>query len=104
MPNENKLEERTTALRFFKGPAAVIKTVFTLLSCAAFSCSIALLLISPWFADNAKVVVIGGYIFVPLWAFALCLCAWTKSTWRMAIIFLAIGAALIGINYAWVNL
>ena len=98
------LERRRRSFSFIKAPLNVLKTIFTLLACAVFSCSIALLLITPWFADNAKMVVIGGYIFVPIWAFALCLCAWTKAPWRMAISFLTIGAALLGINYAWVNL
>ncbi|NQZ56269.1 MAG: hypothetical protein HRT88_02205 [Lentisphaeraceae bacterium] len=98
------LERRSRSFRFLTGPLRFIKLIVTILATAVFSCSIALLLIKPWFAEYPKIVVVGGYIFVPIWGLTLCLCAWTKVPWRLAIIFLAIGAALLGINYAWVNL
>ena len=88
---------------FNRALTILIKVTFALFASSAFAAGIAMLLISPWFSQNPQVVVIGAFLFIPIWAFTLCLCAWTKIPWRFSASLLGLGILLLAVNYIWMN-
>ena len=89
---------------FNRSRTIFLKVTIALFASMAFSVGLAFLLINPWFAEEPQVLVIGAFLFIPTWAFTLCLCAWTKIPWSFSASLLGLGVLLLAVNYIWMNL